>query len=1146
MRDLHLYINEQEVDLGDESLVLYNWSETELSNPSNTQNSFSKVISLKGTKRNNRVFGHLWNLERQQTYNAGDINATRRIPFRITYDGGNIFEEGYCKLQNIKLVGGVYQYEISLFGMIGNFLNNLATNYEDGTEKSLADLHYYYEGDGVKEELDLDFNINVSAVTDAWQHLGWDESKWSVINFANCYNGVPNSLDADKVLIDVASAYSPFITSSITEDGTTYSVASNRTVMKTANKMSKEQVKDMRSYLMTPVVSCKEIIKAICDRTNNSGEYDNGYDVELDPEFFTWTNPYYEKTWMTLPQITSLKRSNTSNNTTETTIYNISLLKKENILLGNSTRYTFNIELPSTLEDWSNFDITLKLGTYFPDAQYEGVFLYLRNYLYTLPSRLNAYGIQAYAITDDATSEYENIIGGGNLVWVTSDGLAHMNDDFSVESQKFTYGRARSIGYTPKYEPTRVDNIDKAKWSKIYGSTYHMLNYTEGESIIQEYKLNVEAPSGTRQIRLVVDMLTSNINGNGNEVYYEAQQGQYFTPVTLTNIQYRSAETKYKAESDYYSNRLITKQNLLKSSYSVKDWLLSYCKLFGLYIWYDIVTNKIHIDTRKTFYQRNTLVNIGDKIALDKDYSIKPVFAENKYYNMTQEQVASDLAEDYKAEFQKVYGMKTIDTGVDLDTSQKELMDLKFKSTIMDNRENQYNYKNTVLDNTSGITPYMCDGISYNLYKDGNAEEDAETKEMTKDSFVITEVFRGKELVSGKTFADILDKPLFQDGDKTIDSSSVLLFQDDWNFDMAANGYYLSDDIPAMSSLNGKPTWLLTKDFANKSYVAPITQMPTFSRYWTDGGKHILFSLDFGSPRKLYIDDTINHEEATLYDRYYGTYYGDLYDVNTKVLNCYFKPTNILSINDLKKFYWYDNSIWRLNKVTDYNPEKPEFVKAEFVKVQDVQNITCGNASTIPSVEIVLDAYSVSATGGTITGYVKCSDYGPWTIGDAEGLYVYPMSASTNAQITIDVPPNAQQEDETYIISVEAGDVSASATITQPAGYGDLTSTSFYVHNDTSQTIRIGATLDPNTGTAYRTIAPGQTTVMVVPIPFDGWYWHYDLVLTDVFENAEAFGYTFTNVGMDTIVGYDMDDFNYNAQNVGANDLSAGTLTISE
>lgn len=1149
MRDLHLYINGQEVDLGDESLVLYNWSETELSNPSNTQNSFSKVITLKGTKKNNRVFSHLWNIERVQTYD-GELNASRRIPFRITYDGDNVFEEGYCKLQNIKRVNGVYQYEISLFGMIGNFLNNLATNYTDGSVKTLADLKYYFNGDGDRFEYDLDFNINADTVKEAWENIAGYQTKWEVLNFANCYNGVPTTLDANKVLIDGASAYSPLITTSVTEDNVTYTPANDRVIVQTQNKMTKDEVKDFRSYLMTPVISAKSIIKAISDKENNSGEYDNGYDVELDQEFFNDFNPYYEKAWMTLPQITSIKRSNTSNDTSETTIYNISLLKKETI--GNNVRYIFNIQLPNVLQEWADFDITMKFGTYFQGGLYEGVNLYLRDYFSGLTANINAYGVQAYAITDEADSNYENIIAGGNLLWINSDGFAYYDPSWGLPEQKFTYEKAVKMGYSPKYTPSKVDNISTAKWNKIYGSTYHMLNYTVGESFVQEFNFKLTAPSGTRNIRVCFDMLASNLYNNlpGDYVFYDTFSGR-FNPVQLPNIQYRSAVTKYKTQSGFYSNRLITKQNLLTTNYSVKDWLLSYCKMFGLYIWYDLATNKIHIDTRKTFYQRDNITNIGNRIDLTKDYSIKPVLAETKFYNMTQQQADTDLANDYKTEYGKVYGMKTIDTGVDLDTSQKELMDLKLKSTIMGNVKSVYNYKPTTMAiisgsstyNVSGVTPYLCDGVSYVLYNGGDIS--GSTKDMTIDSYVIQDLFSGLELVSGSPLSDIIDKPLFKNEDKGTESSSVLLFLTDYNFDMQHNGYYLSDDIPAMAELNEKPTWILTNNFNNKGYVKKFEYMPEFSRYWTFGGRYICYSLDFGSPRKLYIDNTINTEESTLYDRYYGTYYGDLFDVNTKVLNCYYRPTNIMSINDLRRFYWFDNAVWRLNKVTDYNPEKPDFVKVEFVKVQDLENITCGEATILPRITLILNSTTVPAIGGTITGVVKTYDYGPWNIEGDDGLYVYPNGYSTNSEITIDVPPNVWQEEMSYFLGVSAGDVSTGDTIKQEAGGGEYAVVSFTMTNQTSETIRLGAMLYYEDGIAYRTLAPGASITYDVPIPANGTFWNYDIVLSDVFGNAGGYIYTFTK-GATTIQGDSMEEFNEEAKNIGAQTIQGGTITVTE
>ena len=1142
MKEIHLYINGQEVDLGEESLVLYNWSETELSNPSTTQNSFSKVLTLLGTKRNNRVFNHLWNLERVQGYN-GELNASRRIPFRITFDGDNIFEEGYCKLQNVKLVNGVYKYEVSLFGTIGNFLNNLATNFSDGTVKTLADLKYFYEEGGEKKEHNLDFNINLSAVTEAWQNMNYSKSKWSVLNFANCYNGIPQNMDADKVLFDGAGDYSPFLQ---TYAEGNYYPSNNRIVAKTANKMSKDEVKDLRSYLMTPVIRTKKVIEAICDKENNAGEYDEGYDVELDPDFFRADNPFYDKTFMTLPQITSLKVSNTSKNEGETILTAMTFVKKELVSDKGQVRYTYNIELPEELKDWADFEIEFGFATPFdinPQHQVIPGF-YLRNGVQVATRTANAYAVQAYAITDEATSAYENIIAGSNLYWMTSDECNVFNYPIGFVRRYFKYEDAvNSNRFTPRWEPSNVISNYKICWKKLgEDNTNTLLDESNSNS---RFSLKLVAPVKTRNIRLCVDMVNQE-NGFGDWTFYynyeESGEGWWLYP--LDTIDYYDLYSKYSTTGDYITGRLITKQNLLTTSYSVKDWLLSYCKLFGLYIWYDLINNKLHIDTRKTFYQRDNITDISHLIDLNKDYSIKPVFADSKFYNMTQEQVSSDLDEDYKNVYGKVYGMKTIDTGVDLDLQPKELLDIKFKSAIMNNKKSLYNYKPTVVDSTTGVTAYMCDGLTYNLYKNGDAGEDAETVEITKAPYVIQTVFDGAELVSGRTYEDLTNKALFEKDGKVSDGANVLLFMNGF-VNISNKGYYLSDDIPSMISLNGKPTWIVTKYFEGKNYVKQLDSIPDFSRYRISN-RHILHSLDYGSPRQLYIPDVINHEESTLYNIYYKTYYEDLYDVNIKVLNCYFKPKNILSIYDLRRFYWFDNSLWRLNKVTDYNPENEELVKAEFIKVQDVADITSSDASDVLTLTLNLEGNSVGYKGGTIKGTVVASDYGPWSVEEADGVFIYPYGNSTNCEITVDVPPNNSQNDLNHLLMISAGDVAARAYIEQPSGYGEIDEIVLNVSNQTNQIIRIGIMLDYDSGISYRTIAAGATEEYIVAIPYNGISSHYDLELSDVFGNASTFTYTFTKQGQPTITGDGIDDFNYNATNVGADDINYGTITVTE
>lgn len=44
----------------------------------------------------------------------------------------------------------------------------------------------------------------------------------------------------------------------------------------------------------------------------------------------------------------------------------------------------------------------------------------------------------------------------------------------------------------------------------------------------------------------------------------------------------------------------------------------------------------------------------------------------------------------------------------------------------------------------------------------------------------------------------------------------------------------------------------------------------------------------------------------------------------------------------LRKFYWFDNSIWILNKIDSFDINSNNTVRCEFIKVQDMNNYTAG------------------------------------------------------------------------------------------------------------------------------------------------------------------------------------------------------------
>lgn len=64
----------------------------------------------------------------------------------------------------------------------------------------------------------------------------------------------------------------------------------------------------------------------------------------------------------------------------------------------------------------------------------------------------------------------------------------------------------------------------------------------------------------------------------------------------------------------------------------------------------------------------------------------------------------------------------------------------------------------------------------------------------------------------------------------------------------------------------------------------------------------------------------------------------DLYDVNNRKLTCSVRFPDRPNGMMLRRFYWFDNAIWRLNTVTDWNISSYAPTKCEFVKVMDTDN----------------------------------------------------------------------------------------------------------------------------------------------------------------------------------------------------------------
>lgn len=307
--NLSLYIAGQLADLDQESFILFNYTMEDLSNPTIVRNSFSKSVTLKGTANNNKIFGDIFRLDRKTImadgYVGAEFDVSRKTPFTIYNEQSEIVESGYLKLNSVARTTFGVEYKVTLYGGLGSFFQNLMF-HEDGSKKSLADLKYRNQtGNYIQGAGDLYYGGWYSLM-DMWAYLAHPDEydfnihdiDWcNVVNFAPCYNGVPEEFSADK-----AVCYKAFdnVPDNAGIDGSPCSFKHNTqsNLMVMSNPHTEWELRDLRWYLQRPVISVRAIFDAISNKDNNGG-----FSVTLDEGFFNIHNKLYWNGWITLPLI---------------------------------------------------------------------------------------------------------------------------------------------------------------------------------------------------------------------------------------------------------------------------------------------------------------------------------------------------------------------------------------------------------------------------------------------------------------------------------------------------------------------------------------------------------------------------------------------------------------------------------------------------------------------------------------------------------------------------------------------------------------------------------------------------------------------------------------------------------------------------
>ena len=870
---IELFINDKQVEFTNPPEINIVLQHEDTHNPTIIKNNFSHTIQINGTKENNKLFGCFYDNTR---INGDDVfNANKKVPF-VLYNNGDIVEQGYCKLTEVKRKGNDVEYSIMLFGGLGQFLYSLSYK-EDGEEMKLSDLTYT-DDDSRK----LNFVVNRDTIIDAWsEEINNDDSRYSIINFAPCYNGIPSDFDANKVVINTNNLPDSISLNTTKDDeGVSYTDINGYVLAELPNELDDTQVKDYRSYLQRPVIRMKSILNACFNPINN-----NGWEIDLDEDFFNDENPYYNDVWMTLPMITENKiYDNLGVDIIDDKIY----LTEEH---RDREYINFNLKFiptcsPSNVPDSSQLIRTGRIN--YSNGNYTAVCT-------ALMYELIAYNENDEQIAVSRPIAFRTNIENTNYFQYPS------NSVYPIGFVKEVYGLFKKYDFDTFYFVTYPTNGNNEVGDFNYFNLNVNVIYHEGIY----FKL--------KRTELAIKNDNGNVTSTSNYYLYGYNE-TYYTP-------------NFNEVFNFEDRLSFIKDEHLKSENTPCKYMLDYLKMFNLHIWHDTYENKIHIRKRENYFTHN-IKDINNIIDRGKEMTITPLTFENKWLSFGSEYNTENvLAKEYIDNYGYSYGVQRVNTNYNFDSSTKDLFsDSIYKGGIMTQRKNKY-----YAVSSNEVPSFFLDGLTTYLFND-------EGETIEGDKFNPESTF-----INWKLSEDIIPRCSFvNENNEEVNGENVLLLFNGFKEVGREDNLRVTDDIKEFDRLNDNtPCWIYTNinyNIKGEEIAKHITNLPLFSRYKVDdNNSYIIKSLDFGTPQVIYLNLAINND-SNIYTQYWKPYITDKLSVDNRLVTAYVLFNKQMKNDDLREFYYFDNSYWVLSEIETSVGQNNVPSKAIFYKVLDINN----------------------------------------------------------------------------------------------------------------------------------------------------------------------------------------------------------------
>ncbi|MCD7937172.1 MAG: hypothetical protein LUG98_09960 [Tannerellaceae bacterium] len=666
-------------------------------------------------------------------------------------------------------------------------------------------------------------------------------------------------------------------------------------------ELDEHQRNEFRAARQLPAIRFKDLFQYILDVMRGEN-----YTFTLDPTFFNAHNPYYEKTWVTMNNYLENKtiveeavsgeftaRISANDNNTITAgmsspynprqqpLYSLQVIQQKE----TSTQYAFlsfyetDSNNPAGRPGFSESQI---LGTTNNNGFYDITIDFYVCFFVPVGALISEYPQGSFFGTNAGSVGTARIGGDCLLAGSQTETVDTFYDD-SSSGYYFSIADG-SLPYMILHKDSSLSqpylvHISKVLTGKNANVNYNLrvAGYSEGSHVDGSYVTFMETTS-------------SGITGRSVRlpIYMGLVPASSNLGTTLP-----TASINFYNQEDIITGDAIEWDNLVNTGIRQYDVFLDYIKTFGLQIEVDKITKNVSILTRNSYFASPEIEDWTELVDYSKEEEIIPRAFDSKYLKMAWHDQGSYYEKKYADTYGREYGSMLIDTNY-FNGQTKNLIENSYGNVVV-TREKDYFFSNR---HTAGTSVY--------------------------DDKILPALF---EVADGKRSG--------------INSKMTLLF-DSGMQTLANHSFYLSDDAPAMIVEN-KLCWLSP---TQTNLIKRVTQVPKFTRLYTGNNGTLpgTVSLDYGRPGEVWdqeTDETGYPSTATIYSIFWQRWIEERFLDDCKILECYvyLKPQDLVHFR-FNRFVKIDNTLWHINKITNWSLTKMNSVKVQLIRVKDLSAYT--------------------------------------------------------------------------------------------------------------------------------------------------------------------------------------------------------------